>query len=73
MAPFYKYVCDLKESDWTFDAVIHAGFQAENEARLKAIDTKLEDAKDNLGASEVFEALTEKALYLGSILAKVNL
>ena len=71
MAPLYKYICELKESNWKFDEVLYAGFKTDNEARLKEIETKLEDAKDNLGASEVFEALTEKALYLGKILQKV--
>ena len=71
MAPLYKYICELKESNWKFDEALYAGFKIDNEAHLKEVEAKLEDAKDNLGASEVFEALTEKALYLGKILQKV--
>jgi hypothetical protein len=71
MAPFYKYLCDASFSDWEFDAALHEQFKVDNEASLRELEVKLEDAKANLGASDVFEILIEKALFLVRILDKV--
>jgi len=72
MAPFYIYLTQQDYTGWTLDPSLYDQWQAEHADKLKALDEKLEDAKQNLGASDVFEILTEKALYLGKILDKVS-
>jgi protein associated with RNAse G/E len=72
MAPFYLYLTQQSYFEWSLDRSIYDQWEAEHAVKLKEFEEKLEDAKQNLGASDVFEILTEKALYLGKILDQAS-
>lgn len=65
MTPFYLEVCaDLK---WKVDDSLVAKMKAQNEAKLKELDSKIEDAEKNLGDTEIRETNLAKAEYLSLI------
>jgi len=64
-APLYEYVC--KELQWTADAKLMDTFKEKNKEKLAALDVAINDAKENLGESEVREALLKKAEFLAQI------
>jgi len=64
-APLYEYVC--KELQWSVDAKLMDNFKEKNKEKLSALDVAINDAKENLGESEVREALLKKAEYLAQI------
>ena len=61
----YEYVC--KELQWTADAKLMDTFKEKNREKLAALDVAINDAKENLGESEVREALLKKAEFLAQI------
>ena len=64
-APLYEYIC--KELKWSVDAKLLATFKEKNKETLTGLDAAISDAKDNLGESEVREALLKKAEFLAQI------
>ncbi|XP_072027586.1 26S proteasome non-ATPase regulatory subunit 6-like [Amphiura filiformis] len=65
MAPFYELLC--KELSWKTDAALLKKMKEENESQLKKLDETLQDAEQNLGETEVRDALLAKAEYLSKI------
>ncbi len=65
MAPFYASLC--KELGWRTDAALDKRLREKNEAKMKELQEKLEDAEKNEGESEIREALQAKAEYLAQI------
>lgn len=63
--PFYESMC--AEFGWSVDAALVAAAKASNDVELKAIDDKLEDAEENLGDTEVLDALFSKCKYFTRI------
>lgn len=59
MQAYYEILCDL--FGWGRDDKILAAMTAANTEALKKIDERIADAKENLGDSEVREALLKKA------------
>lgn len=73
MVYFYQYLFQKdsteKKVDQTqdlsnIDPKLYQMLQTKMEEKLKEFDEKLEDTKENLGESDVFELLVEKAIYL---------
>ena len=61
----YEQCCrDLK---WSPDTKLLSGFKAKNKESLAALDAGISDAEENLGESEVREALLKKAEFLAQI------
>jgi 26S proteasome regulatory subunit N7 len=59
MVPFYQSLCeDLK---WPQDQAFIEEMTMINEKKLKTLDESLKDALENLGESEVREAMLAKA------------
>ena len=52
---------------WSVDNKMMAAFKEKNKASLTALETAISDAQENLGESEVREALLKKAEYLAQI------
>jgi len=70
MAPFYEELCsDLK---WPVDNSLLAKMQSNNEETFKKLDETLKDAEENLGETEVRDALYAKAEHLCKIGDKVQ-
>lgn len=69
MAPFYESVCN--DLGWTIDSTLLVKMKTKNEEDLKKLENNIEDAEQNLGESEVREALTAKAEYICKIGDKV--
>lgn len=69
MAPFYKYLTETLKIP--FDQAFHARMEAANKEELKRFDEKVEDAEQNMGETEVNEALLGKADYYALIGDKV--
>lgn len=65
MAPYYESLC--KELGWSVDDMLSDRMQQHNQEELKTLDEKLKDAQENLGESEVREALLAKALFFSRI------
>lgn len=65
MAPFYREC--IRDLNWPEDSNLMAQMRAANEAKLKELDEKIEDAEKNLGETDVRDALQAKAEYLSSI------
>ncbi|XP_030827854.1 26S proteasome non-ATPase regulatory subunit 6 [Strongylocentrotus purpuratus] len=59
MAPYYEEVC--KELGWKVDAAVLKTMKEKNETDLKKLNETLEDAEQNLGETEVRDALLGKA------------
>jgi len=70
MAPFYELIC--KEFNFPIDNNLLNQLKKTNEEKLKQIEEKLEDAQQNLGETEISDALISKAEYLAKIGYKVN-
>lgn len=70
MAPFYEHVCSLLK--WPVDDALLAKMKKANEEQIQALEAKLTDAEENLGETEVFEALLAKADYYTQIGDKVS-
>merc|ERR1712072_607143 len=66
MTDYHKHIAGVLGRDFC-DASPCDAMATKNEEELKAIDAKIEDAKENLGATEVCDALTEKAEFFGRI------
>lgn len=62
LAPLYEHLC--QEIGWGPDASQLQRMQSANQAKLQELDGKIKDAEENLGDTEVKEALTAKADYL---------
>ena len=71
MAPFYKYVTELLKLP--FDQALFAKMEAVNKEDLAKFDEKVQDAEQNMGETEVNEALLGKADYYAQIGDKVLL
>ena len=69
MTPYYELVC--KDLGWKTDSTLVKTMKDENEAQLKKLDETLQDAEQNLGETEVRDALLAKAEYLSKIGDKV--
>ncbi|KAJ3115459.1 26S proteasome non-ATPase regulatory subunit 6 [Phlyctochytrium bullatum] len=70
MAPFYKLTAE--ELKWTLDSKIYDAAAVANEAELKRLEDKLNDAETNLGETDISDALIAKADYLAKIGEKVR-
>ena len=70
MAPFYEELC--AELKWAVDKALLAKMQANNEEKFKQLDETLKDAEENLGETEIRDALYAKAEYLCKIGEKVQ-
>lgn len=70
MAPFYKYVTEVVKIP--FDQALYASMKKANKDELQRFDEKVEDAQQNMGETEVNEALLGKADYYASIGDKEN-
>ena len=62
LAPLYEHLC--QEIGWSPDAAQLQRMQSANQEKLQELDGKIKDAEENLGDTEVKEALTAKADYL---------
>ena len=69
MAPLYEELCT--ELKWPVDKPLLAKMQANNEEKFKKLDEILKDAEENLGETEIRDALYAKAEYLCQIGDKV--
>ena len=65
LAPFYLQVCN--ELGWQLDEARYASMEADNKKQLEELEAKINDAKENLGDTEVKAALLAKADYLCKI------
>lgn len=65
LAPIYLSLCS--DLGWTVDPAKLAAMQTKNTARLVGLEAKITDAQENLGETEVKDALLAKADYLASI------
>lgn len=65
MSPYYEQVC--KDLGWKTDSALLKKMKDENEIQLKKLDETLQDAEQNLGETEVRDALLAKAEYLSKI------
>ena len=71
MAPFYKYLTETLKIP--FDSALHARMEAANKEELQRFDDKAQDAEQNMGETEVNEALLGKADYYAMIGDKVDI
>mmetsp|Transcript_24714 Transcript_24714/g.53924 ORF Transcript_24714/g.53924 Transcript_24714/m.53924 type:complete len:389 (+) Transcript_24714:125-1291(+) len=62
LAPIYEHISS--ELKWPLDQAKLAAMREKNTARLKELDDKIKDAEENLGETEVRDALHAKAEYL---------
>ncbi|KAK2571459.1 26S proteasome non-ATPase regulatory subunit 6 [Acropora cervicornis] len=65
MAPLYEEVC--AELKWPLDKALLAKMQSKNQEKLEKLDETLKDTEENLGETEVRDALYDKAEYLCKI------
>mmetsp|Transcript_19099 Transcript_19099/g.32770 ORF Transcript_19099/g.32770 Transcript_19099/m.32770 type:complete len:387 (+) Transcript_19099:65-1225(+) len=65
LAPIYLSLCS--DLAWEVDAAKLTAMQSKNTARLAELEAKITDAQENLGETEVKDALLAKADYLCSI------
>lgn len=65
MAPFYEEICT--ELKWDVDNSLLATMHTNNEETVKKLDETLKDAEENLGETEIRDALYAKAEYLCKI------
>ena len=70
MTVFYRQVCE--ELGWTLDEALVSKMEAANTEELAALEAKLEDAEQNLGETDISDALIAKAQYLSQIGEKVR-
>src|SRR5690554_1925269 len=70
MAPFYQNVCeDLK---WSVDDGLLQSMKKANQEELQKLEDAVKDAKENLGESEVREAMLKRANHYARIGDKVS-
>ena len=62
LAPLYQHIC--QETGWSPDGSQQQRMQSANEKKMQELEGKIKDAEENLGDTEVKEALTAKADYL---------
>ncbi|KAL3137087.1 hypothetical protein ABBQ32_006672 [Trebouxia sp. C0010 RCD-2024] len=62
LAPLYEHIC--QEAGWSPDGSQLQRMQSANQTKLQELEGKITDAEENLGDTEVKEALTAKADYL---------
>lgn len=65
LAPIYESLCT--DLGWPVDQALVASMKAKNAGKLTELDAKLKDAEENLGETEVKDALLAKAEYLAGI------
>jgi len=65
MAPLYQLYA--KDLNWEVDTKLLEKMQTDNKEQIKTLDHNIADAEENLGESELREALLKKAEYLASI------
>ncbi|KAI9229738.1 MAG: 26S proteasome subunit RPN7-domain-containing protein [Piptocephalis tieghemiana] len=65
MAPFYKSICI--EQGWTCDEALLDRMVQQNKEELEKLDERLQDAEENLGESEVADALRVRAEHFARI------
>ena len=70
MAPFYQSLCS--EAGRPVDSALLSKLQEANETELTRLEEALKDAQENLGDTEVRDALLAKAEYLTKIGDKVR-
>lgn len=70
MAPFYKSICI--EQGWTCDEALLDRMVQQNKEELEKLDERLQDAEENLGESEVADALRVRAEHFARIGDKVR-
>lgn len=70
MAPFYKHCSSLLKTP--VDALLLSQLEEKNKSTLKQLDEKLKDAQENLGETEISDALIAKALHFTKIGEKVS-
>jgi 26S proteasome regulatory subunit N7 len=70
MAPFYAQVAE--QLKWDVDQALLEKMKEENTTKLKQLDDAIKDATENLGESEVRDALLAKAVYYTRIGDKVT-
>ena len=70
MAPFYEEVCT--ELKWSIDKALLSKMKDANQKKLKELDEKQKDAEENLGETEIRDALYARAEYLTKIGDKVS-
>lgn len=65
LAPYYEHLCT--ELGWTPDQAKLTEMQGANLKQLEELDAKIKDAEENLGETEVRDALHAKANFLGKV------
>ncbi|KAF9579284.1 26S proteasome non-ATPase regulatory subunit 6, partial [Lunasporangiospora selenospora] len=65
MAPFYELICE--EQGWTVDTALLEEMKKANEESLKKLDERLKDAEENLGETEISDALLARAEHFAKI------
>lgn len=65
LAPYYEHICG--ELGWELQQGKLQEMQASNAKQLEELAAKIKDAEENLGETEVRDALHAKASFLGSI------
>lgn len=65
MAPYYRNVC--QKFGWKLDVSLVAEMEAANTKKLEELEAKLKDATENLGETEISDALLAKAEHLSRI------
>lgn len=71
MAPFYRYLTTELPSFFPLNKNLLDSCVKSNEAELKALADKLEDARQNLGETEITETLLKQAEFYARIGDKV--
>lgn len=66
MAPFYEHMCTHYPS-FVLDEKHLAELKKANEADLKVLEDKITDATENLGETEVRDAVQDKAAFFANI------
>ncbi|KAJ1569102.1 26S proteasome non-ATPase regulatory subunit 6, partial [Cladochytrium tenue] len=67
MAPFYRALCTDTATGLALDDALLKDLSAANAARVAELDAKIGDATENLGETEISDALIAKADYLARI------
>eukprot|EP00759_Apiculatamorpha_spiralis_P027744 PhF_6_TR30445/c0_g1_i1/m.44702/K03037/PSMD6, RPN7; 26S proteasome regulatory subunit N7 len=65
MSPYYTLLCEI--FGWELDKTLVAEMEKKNESKLVALDAKIKDAEENMGDSDVRDALMEKADFFNII------
>jgi len=65
MAPYYRNLCS--KYGWKLDTVLAQKMDSDNAKKLEEIEAKLKDATENLGETEISDALLAKAEHFARI------